>query len=144
MLRFLFYRNGFCKVSRLVNIVAFQYRCIVSDKLKRNNSYHRHEYIINIRQTEFIISNVIFRSIGITAYHNNLCTSCLYFLDVAYCLSDFYIKELRRFTSTLKEDFVLMGETLHGDYNMYMNDEKCHSVTNYECCLLYTSPSPRD
>ena len=54
-------------------------------------------------------------------------------LDVAYCLSDFYLKELRRFTSTLKEDFVLMGETLHGDYNMYMNDEKCHSVTNYEC-----------
>ena len=53
-------------------------------------------------------------------------------LDVAYCLSDFYLKELRRFTSTLKEDFVLMGETLHGDYNMYMNDEKCHSVTNYE------------
>ena len=43
-------------------------------------------------------------------------------LDVAYCLSDFYLKELRRFTSTLKEDFVLMGETLHGDYNMYMND----------------------
>ena len=56
-------------------------------------------------------------------------------LDVAYCLSDFYLKELRRFTSTLKEDFVLMGETLHGDYNMYMNDEKCHSVTNYECLL---------
>ena len=61
-------------------------------------------------------------------------------LDVAYCLSDFYLKELRRFTSTLKEDFVLMGETLHGDYNMYMNDEKCHSVTNYECYKgLYSS-----
>ena len=33
-----------------------------------------------------------------------------------------------------------MGETLHGDYNMYMNDEKCHSVTNYECYKgLYSS-----
>ena len=26
-----------------------------------------------------------------------------------------------------------MGETLHGDYNRWMNDNACHSVTNYEC-----------
>ena len=26
-----------------------------------------------------------------------------------------------------------MGEALHGDYNMIMNEEMLHSVTNYEC-----------
>lgn len=54
-------------------------------------------------------------------------------LDVAYCLSGDYLKQLRSFTQTLKPDFVLMGETLHGDYNRWMNHEMCHSVTNYEC-----------
>ncbi len=54
-------------------------------------------------------------------------------LDVAYCLSSDYLRQLREFTGGLKEDFVLMGETLHGDYNRWMNDGACHSVTNYEC-----------
>ncbi|MBQ9156529.1 MAG: maltodextrin glucosidase [Eubacterium sp.] len=61
-------------------------------------------------------------------------------LDVAYCLSDYYLREIRRFTSQLKPDFVLLGETLHGDYNLWMSDEKCHAVTNYECYKgLYSS-----
>ena len=54
-------------------------------------------------------------------------------LDVAYCLSEDYLRQLRAFTDGLKPDFVLMGETLHGDYNRWMNDRMCHSVTNYEC-----------
>ena len=54
-------------------------------------------------------------------------------LDVAYCLSPDYLRQLRGFTNGLKEDFVLIGETLHGDYKMWMNPEMCHSVTNYEC-----------
>ena len=54
-------------------------------------------------------------------------------LDVAYCLSEQYLRQLRSFTQTLKPDFVLMGETLHGDYKRWMNPEMCHSVTNYEC-----------
>ena len=54
-------------------------------------------------------------------------------LDVAYCLSEDYLRQLRSFTNGLKPDFVLMGETLHGDYNRWMNDQICHSVTNYEC-----------
>ena len=54
-------------------------------------------------------------------------------LDVAYCLSPDYLRQLRSFTDGLKPDFVLMGETLHGDYNRWMNDSACHSVTNYEC-----------
>ena len=54
-------------------------------------------------------------------------------LDVAYCLSEDYLRQLRSFTNGLKPDFILMGETLHGDYNRWMNDQMCHSVTNYEC-----------
>ncbi|XME04188.1 alpha-amylase family glycosyl hydrolase [Lachnospiraceae bacterium C1.1] len=54
-------------------------------------------------------------------------------LDVAYCLDRDFLRRLREFTSGLKEDFYLVGETLHGDYNQWMNDSACHSVTNYEC-----------
>ena len=54
-------------------------------------------------------------------------------LDVAYCLDKDFLKRLRHFTDSLKEDFFLVGETLHGDYKQWMNDEMCHSVTNYEC-----------
>ncbi len=54
-------------------------------------------------------------------------------LDVAYCLPPEYLRALRGFTGSLKPDFVLMGETLHGDYNRWMGPDLCHSVTNYEC-----------
>jgi glycosidase len=54
-------------------------------------------------------------------------------LDVAYCLPPEYLAQLRQFANGLKPDFVLVGETLHGDYNRWMNDNACHSVTNYEC-----------
>lgn len=54
-------------------------------------------------------------------------------LDVAYCLDQGFLRRLRQFTDSLKEDFYLVGETLHGDYKQWMNDEMCHSVTNYEC-----------
>ena len=54
-------------------------------------------------------------------------------LDVAYCLSPDYLRQLRAFTEGLKPDFPLMGECLHGDYNRWMGPELCHSVTNYEC-----------
>ena len=54
-------------------------------------------------------------------------------LDVAYCLDNDFVKELRRFCDGLKEDFFLVGEMLHGDYKQKMNDEMLHSATNYEC-----------
>ncbi len=61
-------------------------------------------------------------------------------LDVAYCLDKGFLAELRGLTDSLKPDFVLVGETLHGDYNQWMNDRACHSVTNYECYKgLYSS-----
>ncbi len=54
-------------------------------------------------------------------------------LDVAYCLDKDFLKRLRTFTSSLKHDFFILGELLHGDYNQFVNDEMCHSATNYEC-----------
>ena len=61
-------------------------------------------------------------------------------LDVAYCLDLDFLGELRNLANGLKPDFVLMGETLHGDYNRWMNERACHSVTNYECYKgLYSS-----
>ena len=61
-------------------------------------------------------------------------------LDVCYCLPEWYLKQLRSFTQGLKVDFLLLGETLHGDYRRWMNPEMCHSVTNYECYKgLYSS-----
>ena len=61
-------------------------------------------------------------------------------LDVAYCLDQDFLAALRNFTNQLKPDFVLVGETLLGDYNRWMNDNACHSVTNYECYKgLYSS-----
>ena len=60
-------------------------------------------------------------------------------LDVAYCLEPDFLRRLRSFCDGLG-DFFLLGETLHGDYNRWMNDQMLHSVTNYECYKgLYSS-----
>ena len=61
-------------------------------------------------------------------------------LDVAYCLEPGFLEALRGLADGIKPDFVLVGETLHGDYNRWMNEKACHSVTNYECYKgLYSS-----
>ena len=61
-------------------------------------------------------------------------------LDVAYCLDHDFVRRLRRHCDSLKEDFFLLGEMLHGDYKVLVNDEMLHSATNYECYKgLYSS-----
>lgn len=58
-------------------------------------------------------------------------------LDVAYCLDQNFLKTLHHHVS---RDFFLLGETLHGDYNQWMNQDMLDSVTNYECYKgLYSS-----
>jgi len=54
-------------------------------------------------------------------------------LDVAYCIDRDFLKRLRAFTESIKPGFFLAGEMIHGDYNTIVNDEMCHSATNYEC-----------
>ena len=59
-------------------------------------------------------------------------------LDVAYCLDLDFLARLRGFCDSLRPDFFLVGETLHGDYNRWL--ASLHSVTNYECYKgLYSS-----
>lgn len=61
-------------------------------------------------------------------------------LDVAYCLDDDFVRRLRSYCDSLKPEFYLLGEMLHGDYNQKMNDAMLHSATNYECYKgLYSS-----
>lgn len=61
-------------------------------------------------------------------------------LDVAYCLNRDFMKRLRYETDQMKQEFFLVGEMLHGDYNTIVGNECLHSATNYECYKgLYSS-----
>ena len=61
-------------------------------------------------------------------------------LDVAYCLDFDFLKNLRSYCKSLKQDFFLLGELLHGDYARWVNGEMLDSATNYECYKgLYSS-----
>ena len=53
-------------------------------------------------------------------------------LDTADCLDLDFQKELSTFTRSLRPDFWLMGEVIHGDYRHWANPEILNSVTNYE------------
>ena len=57
-------------------------------------------------------------------------------LDVAYCLDPGFLGYLRRVADEIGQErgekFVLVGETMFGDYNQWMGDGLCDSVTNYE------------
>ncbi len=57
-------------------------------------------------------------------------------LDVAYCLDQGYLRSLRALADEIGRErgakFPLVGETMFGDYNQWMGDDLCDSVTNYE------------
>ena len=51
-----------------------------------------------------------------------------------------FCKTAAQLLRRLKEDFFLVGEMLHGDYKVLVNDGMLHSSTNYECYKgLYSS-----
>ena len=52
-------------------------------------------------------------------------------LDVADALNHDFLHELRVMTADLKEDFWLLGEVIHGEYQRWVNPDMLHSVTNY-------------
>ncbi len=61
-------------------------------------------------------------------------------LDVAYCLTDDFCRRLRGYCDSLKQDFFLVGEVLHGEYGRILDAKNLHSVTNYQCYKgLYSS-----
>ena len=53
-------------------------------------------------------------------------------LDCADVLDFEFMRRLRRETESLKPDFWLMGEVIHGDYSRWVAPGMLHSVTNYE------------
>jgi len=54
-------------------------------------------------------------------------------LDVAYLLDPQFLRQLRSFCTSLKPDFFLIGEAIHGDYNQLISPDMLDSCTNYEC-----------
>jgi len=54
-------------------------------------------------------------------------------LDVAYSLEYEFVRRLRMLCNHKKQDFWLLGEQIHGDYNLMVNETMLHSATNYEC-----------
>ena len=52
-------------------------------------------------------------------------------LDAADVLDQDFMRQLRSLTDSLKEDFWLMGEVIHGEYGRWVNERTLHSVTNY-------------
>lgn len=61
-------------------------------------------------------------------------------LDVAYLLPEHFIRRLREFCDGKKQEFFLVGEMIHGDYNRLIGPGMLHSATNYECYKgLYSS-----
>ncbi|MBO4888271.1 MAG: alpha-amylase [Firmicutes bacterium] len=52
-------------------------------------------------------------------------------LDAADVLQFDFMKMLRWVANTVKPDFYLMGEVIHGEYHRWVNPEMLHAVTNY-------------
>jgi len=52
-------------------------------------------------------------------------------LDAADVLDFEFMKALRATAETVKPEFWLMGEVIHGDYTRWVNEGTLHSVTNY-------------
>ena len=53
-------------------------------------------------------------------------------LDAADVLDFGFMHDLRGVADSLKPEFWLMGEVIHGDYSRWANEGMLHSVTNYE------------
>ncbi len=61
-------------------------------------------------------------------------------LDAADCIEFDFLSALSDFSQTLRPNFWLMGEVVHGDYSRWVNPETLDSVTNYEAYKgLYSS-----
>ena len=65
--------------------------------------------------------------------------------DAADCLDNDFIKRIHSFTRSMKPDFWLMGEIIHGDYRRWANPEMFDCVTNYQCYKgIYSSHNDRN
>lgn len=66
-------------------------------------------------------------------------------LDAADCIDPDFFRRLKQETKSRRNDFWLMAEIIHGDYNRWANDSMLDSVTNYECYKgIYSSHNDRN
>jgi len=66
-------------------------------------------------------------------------------LDAADAIELGFLSDLSRFCRSLRPDFFLMGEVVHGDYRRWACDERLDATTNYECFKgLYSSFNDRN
>jgi glycosidase len=66
-------------------------------------------------------------------------------LDAADVVEHGFLRQLAAFTKSLRPDFWLVGEVVHGDYNKWANPEMLDAVTNYECYKgLYSSHADKN
>jgi glycosidase len=54
-------------------------------------------------------------------------------LDAADVVDHDFLRELSTFSKSIKPDFWLMGEVVHGDYRQWAHPGELDAVTNYEC-----------
>ena len=60
-------------------------------------------------------------------------------LDAANELDFEFMRQMRQMTSQMKEDFWLMGEVIHGEYERWVNAQMLHSVTDYKMYKAFYS-----
>jgi glycosidase len=66
-------------------------------------------------------------------------------LDVAYALDPSFLRDLASFCRSLRTDFWLLGEVIHGDYRRVAGPGLLDAATNYECYKgLYSSHNDRN
>ena len=53
-------------------------------------------------------------------------------LDAADVLDFDFMKGIRNIANSVKDNFFLLGEVIHGEYKNWVNDNLLHSVTNYQ------------
>ncbi len=65
--------------------------------------------------------------------------------DAADCLTDDFIRRIHSLTRSMRSDFWLMGEIIHGQYNHWANPDMFDCVTNYQCYKgIYSSHNDRN
>lgn len=66
-------------------------------------------------------------------------------LDAADVVDMDFLRTLSAHCRALRPDFWLMGEVVHGDYNLWANPKTLDSVTNYQCSrALWNSHNDRN
>lgn len=65
--------------------------------------------------------------------------------DAADCLTDDFIRRIHTMTRSIRSDFWLMGEIIHGQYNRWASPDMFDCVTNYQCYKgIYSSHNDRN